>query len=1121
MEKRNLLFLLPLLFFSSINSTENENNSNETPDSAEIQVTKNTISYGSIVRIKNDHTEAYLTSPEAGKAGCENNTKIDNYWFVQPVNPEEKTIKYKVAVRNDSKIRLVNVKTGEVLGKHPWIIEVRESIEPLWAKEDEFTLKDPETGKYLSTSTQTQEESDLYVINLRETLVPGCLWKLANFYPATMQKDLESGSTVGIKFLVNDKYLTWIGNININVSVADRRDDSDIINELVTPISTEANSNKSKFTIEQKGAFIAFKLKENSYYLQATSNEDTYWYHGEAFRHGWGVQEHHPMRGILQVRNESKSGKGVRDSDDFVGREKFRLERFHIKNNFTGGYLTYIGTLGTLLENQKDQHSHRKIKGFSVSSAKEFPGSDIQDVLGVPIISAYNKALFEEGEPNAKNYLGLFAIEVISGADVLPLPPTEEFAPFIEETVELKLDTAQRGKFRWEGETEIPGYAQIVFKAKALDCIFIGFASEEKDFQTNDDIFEIIIGAGIDEKSNSHTLIRNKHNVKLTNEIGTHIKDKTIPDKDWNFYWAKVTGGNKLSVGHGEDIGENVILTWESPEKIPVKYVGLSNYVNPIDFADITVSTPEITEEIKAELFVDKLKKIRDTKLYTNKIAQYIAMIPEAIIDDTARDIFIDEIIWLAPNTLQEKFTEFHKLINAAKWNPNLTNNDPLRIAILDYFALKTGLPITFDKKMDTLEQLLNLAYTQEKAKQFLVNNKNAVVILIKTLSEEGMDESPEMLNRVKAVLQTAICDSVFAENASNLQRILDDLSKPVTIETLQERLDSGSAEQDRAAQERFIKSLKKVFDNTNAKLKTEMEKGPLSGESLKILNRLTYLLKSIIYNLTFMRASKNEAEKLLTQLPVEKEEISEEIIEELEEGANVADQFKFILSMTRGSTFRSPARKQSYITILSKLASNKNLTIDMIEKLRTIISFVKENPILNTQDLAVLNFYEEQLSVPVTIDDKIKLLLKSVLTVKKETRGIFINKIKKLLTTIEKDTKAGKKVEGLPKLKRLLKTMKNLPAFIGETQIDQMLIVINNLLGKQETIKETTIETAVKTAAATTAAKAKATTAKAKTTTKLPPRRAVRRELPSSGFKREYRRSPQRQVIQRRTVDF
>ena len=880
MKKINLLFLLPLLFFYKINSAEENNNTNNTQENNQIQVTKNTISYGSIIRIKNDNTNTFLTSPERGKAGCENNMKIDNYWFVQPEKPEEKTTKYKVAIRNGGKIRLVNVKTSEVLGKHPWIIEVRQSIKPLWEKEDEFTLKDPETGKYLSTSLQTQEDSDLYQLNLQETLVSGCFWKLENFYPAIMQKDLDNGSTVGIKFLGNDKYLTWIGNVDINISVADRRDDANIINDLVTPISNSTNSNKNRFLVEQKGAFIAFKLKENGYYLQATSKDDTYWNFGDRWGHAFGVQEYHPMRGILRIGDQTVQGNDtLRDWTDFANRENFRLERFYIKNNFTEGYLTYIGKLGTLLQNQVDLLEHKKVKEFRVDRADEFQG-DKEDIFGIPIISSYNKALFETGEPNQKTYLGLFAIELLSGSEILPLPPTDEITPTIEETVELKLDKAQKGKFQWIGETEIPGYAQIVFKAKALDNIIIGFATEKKDFQDNDDILEIVIGGGLDENSNSYTLIRNKHMSKLTNETGTHIKDKTIPDKDWNFYWAKVSGGNKISVGHGDDIDENVILKWESPEKIPFKFIGLSNYINPIDFADITVSTPEITEEIKAELFSEKLRKIRDTKLYTNKINQYIAMIPDAMMDDTTRDAFIDEIIWLAANTSQDKFTEFHKLINAAKWNPNLINKDPLRTAVLDYFALKTGLPLSFDQKIKTLEQILNLAYTKEKAKQFLINNKDAVLLLIKTLTEEGIDEDPKNSKRIQAILQTAIYDPIFAENVSSLQKISDELSKPITIETLQERLNSGSAEQDNATQTRFIKSVKKVFDNTNTQLKTEMKEGPLSEESLKILNNLTYLLKSIIYNLSFTKAIKNEAEKLLIKLPSEKEEIKEEVIE-------------------------------------------------------------------------------------------------------------------------------------------------------------------------------------------------------------------------------------------------
>ncbi|MFH1644409.1 MAG: hypothetical protein ABIA74_04510 [bacterium] len=974
--------------------------------------TPDILSYGSILRFKNENTATFIGLEGSSVGGKEDST-LDTYWYIYPENIEDKDLKNKYAIKNGATVRIVNVVTNKELEGHTWILEAIGSIEYYLKKDNRLVFKNPDDGTYLTGSLDISGNTSLYKLTTQTKLSGYSYWSIADFYPSYLESDFKSGDIVAIKCLFNDKFLTFFQDRIEVISVRNFPNPPDKIffQNLASPMRDNTDNDESKFQFVREKGSIGFKSLAptgKDHFIRANNTKDVG--HDRAFMQG--QKEYFYNRGLVQIWSKT------------LGEwERFKPEHFHIKGLGSNGYLAYLYTISKYLESLGN-------RGRSVTRNDSPIHNGIE--TDAVILSTYDNVYFSEGKPNKKTPKGLFAIIKISGDPIMPIIPEEEIIEGPIEEPEIKLEKALMGKYENWKEITQQGLADVIFEAKALDNIMIGLAPEAKDYKKDEKIYEVVIGGGVGNEANTYSLIRNTHMGKASDpKIGTYKMGKDIPNKDWNSYWVRIID-QKISFGSGRTPGENMILEWTDPTEpgILVKYIGLSNYKDPVYFKNIEYLTPEVEEEVKAEFFTDKLKNARSIKIFKDMIDKYISLIPEAGESESKTKVFFDEIIWLSQNTPKGKEVELQRLVESVRWNPKLVR--PTTENIINYLTIEAGTPMSFDKKIATFEGLINQAYTDEQVKAFLTDNREDIVSLLKILAEEGIESSPANMKRVQGVIETLVYDPIFADYVTLLESIASELTKPITVETLLERIASESATADEPTEIRFIKTTTNLLQKEFGPLIEEVKTGAISEESKQKIINLEKLLNSIIYGIEFEGLHKNIAKEWLARLP--KTTAGLIIVETPGESATNEEKVNYLIAATTNETLKSAEKKKIFFEIISQLVKDKNLPADLIEKVRTVLGIIKWHPDVNDQEDALVKYYETQISIPVTIDDQINDLLNRILTITDEAgKKTFLTKVDKVIEATEKDINESKKVTSLPKLQTLLKTMLSLPNFVSD----------------------------------------------------------------------------------------
>jgi len=466
-------------------------------------------------------------------------------------------------------------------------------------------------------------------------------------------------------------------------------------------------------------------------------------------------------------------------------------------------------------------------------------------------------------------------------------------------------------------------------------------------------------------------------------------------------------------------------------------------------------------KKIELNLFVFKLQETRRATTFKERVDQLIAYMTQAVLSDANRKAFIDELEWMVTNKRAEQLTEIQRVLNAAKWNSLLINNDPTRIAKINDLARRAGIKITFTAMLENMENQINISYTDPKAKIYLEQTKDSFLKQLKSLVTESITKSPEKRDRLLKLVESTISNPIFEAYEPQLGPMREELAKPLTIETLLDRIKTGSATKDSETKTRFMRALEHIAKQTIRDI--EAGRAPKNADK-----QLAYLLKVVKFSLEFNKAHKKIAQQLLTQVPtVEVEEEVEMVAPEKD--AAFDEYLKYLVLMATENIFKSPEKKKAYFEIFSIAVAIPKLTVEQLEKLKAILNFVKQYPKFNDQDKALLasirlkiEFLLKQMEKPETIDAKVNKLFEKVLTVGKTTpaNDAFIKEANEVIVDIEKAMDKKEKVPALTKLQRLPDTMEALPNFQGtgetiKTQIEEMSKKIKSLVDKEKEEKE------------------------------------------------------------------
>ena len=137
-----------------------------------------------------------------------------------------------------------------------------------------------------------------------------------------------------------------------------------------------------------------------------------------------------------------------------------------------------------------------------------------------------------------------------------------------------------KGRFIWPEAWQFSDkdQAAITFKAKALHGITIGLSKNQSSAAE----YVITIGAN----ANTSTVITKGKPVITVEEEHARITNT----KEFMPYWIAYQRGY-LMVGHGDTIGEKIILRWHDPfPRSVMKYVSFTSGHNQVSYQDIAIN---------------------------------------------------------------------------------------------------------------------------------------------------------------------------------------------------------------------------------------------------------------------------------------------------------------------------------------------------------------------------------------------------------------------------------------------------------------------------------------------------------------------------------------------------
>ncbi|MFH1254167.1 MAG: hypothetical protein V1646_01910 [bacterium] len=154
-----------------------------------------------------------------------------------------------------------------------------------------------------------------------------------------------------------------------------------------------------------------------------------------------------------------------------------------------------------------------------------------------------------------------------------------------------------------------PGKGAVTFEAKGFNNAFIGLS--ENPYQVRNKptrMYEIIIGMWDNTKTVIHRKSLGDAVVEFNHDI---IPALSLDPDEFKPYWINIDKG-VITCGVGK-LGENQLWKWEDPyPAAPVKYVGLSNWINEVTYRNVRVGTFAELKNVKvAPIPAAKAKKIK------------------------------------------------------------------------------------------------------------------------------------------------------------------------------------------------------------------------------------------------------------------------------------------------------------------------------------------------------------------------------------------------------------------------------------------------------------------------------------------------------------------------------
>mmetsp|Transcript_20169 Transcript_20169/g.26169 ORF Transcript_20169/g.26169 Transcript_20169/m.26169 type:complete len:581 (-) Transcript_20169:804-2546(-) len=150
---------------------------------------------------------------------------------------------------------------------------------------------------------------------------------------------------------------------------------------------------------------------------------------------------------------------------------------------------------------------------------------------------------------------------------------------------------------------EEPGIV-VKFKAKGEDNIVVAL-SPMLGHCDSPGMYEIVIGGW----KNTKSIIRRK---AQGDECAVSMEPRLCSPNHFTPFWAMQLNG-VVSIGIGENVGENIVVAWKDPHSIPCSYVSFTGWDNLCVYKEIEVSTCK-------DMNVDMMEEVE----WSNYVPQYL-----------------------------------------------------------------------------------------------------------------------------------------------------------------------------------------------------------------------------------------------------------------------------------------------------------------------------------------------------------------------------------------------------------------------------------------------------------------------------------------------------------------
>jgi len=324
------------------------------------------IKEGTLIRIKNQVADAYLSCSSTGQVAGKKEKSIESFWQILSVDK-----KTGDEISAQDPIQLINIATNNALvatevrtlyksvkkiESFATIPQNKNSHWLLIAANGNFKLKHKETNNFLFCSGQKEEKARLSPIDIQQEDNENNIWTIEEQY-FTQQPEEEN--IIAIKSLANDKYLQVIPEVYVKVDRKMHKNDHVRLYDVVYPEGMDSNDKACQFKVEKsKDNFWAFKSVLNDKYLQSYPQihvNKKKWHAGEWY-------DKWPLRSAIKAGGEKISKDEILyDSLLYkTGEDMWALD---------SGKKIYFRKI----KNEEDINKHRKFKFEKKSTDLTYP----------------------------------------------------------------------------------------------------------------------------------------------------------------------------------------------------------------------------------------------------------------------------------------------------------------------------------------------------------------------------------------------------------------------------------------------------------------------------------------------------------------------------------------------------------------------------------------------------------------------------------------------------------------------------------------------------------------------------------------------------------------------------